>query len=201
MSVLGQMPSVIKIVIKLDFCTFHIDKSPTQEPSHPCTTATLLRNTSVVKFFASRKVLSAQELFAIASEAGDMWKSRCFSSLHSCPCRITDQRLGCHHAILFSRQCSQKSAGVYSVALPQVKNRQRRTSGGACGAHGCWSGLARRRGRVSGGRYMFEKMGKAWVRRLKACVAAKGVFLNSDPATSHRTAQRHSAKRRHQHLI
>ena len=34
----------------------------------------------------------------------------------------------------------------------------------------------------------------AWVRRLKASVAAKGGFLNSDLETSHRAAQRHSAK-------
>ena len=33
----------------------------------------------------------------------------------------------------------------------------------------------------------------AWVRRLKASVAAKGGFLNSDLETSHRAAQRHSA--------
>ena len=29
----------------------------------------------------------------------------------------------------------------------------------------------------TGGRWMFENMGNAWVRRLKACVAAKGVFF------------------------
>ena len=32
---------------------------------------------------------------------------------------------------------------------------------------------------------MFEKIGHAWVRRLKACVAATGVFfLNNDRETS-----------------
>ena len=45
---------------------------------------------------------------------------------------------------------------------------------------------------------MFEKMGAAWVRRLKACVVPKGGFCrvaqNSDPEASHRTAQRHSTK-------
>ena len=30
---------------------------------------------------------------------------------------------------------------------------------------------------------MFETMGKAWVRRLKACVAAKGVFSSNTDMT------------------
>ena len=47
----------------------------------------------------------------------------------------------------------------------------------------------------TGGRCMLEKMGNAWLRRLKACVAARGgFFLNSDHEISHRAAQRHSAK-------
>ena len=36
----------------------------------------------------------------------------------ACSCSITDQRLGCHRAVLFSRQCSQTSAGVWHRAQP-----------------------------------------------------------------------------------
>ena len=33
-------------------------------------------------------------------------------------CQDADQRLGCHRAVLFSRQCSQTSAGVWQRAQP-----------------------------------------------------------------------------------
>ena len=45
---------------------------------------------------------------------------------------------------------------------------------------------------------MSEKIGAAWVRKLEACVVARRViFLNSEPETSHRVAERHNAKTRH----
>ena len=49
----------------------------------------------------------------------------------------------------------------------------------------------------AGSREMFEKIGNAWVRRLKACVAAKGGFLIGDHGASMCAARRHSAKTRH----
>ena len=45
----------------------------------------------------------------------------------------------------------------------------------------------------TGSPWMFAKMGAAWVRRLHACVAAGGGFLNSDPEVAHRAAQRHTS--------
>ena len=36
----------------------------------------------------------------------------------ACSCCITDQRLGCHRAVLFSRQCPQTSAGIWCRAQP-----------------------------------------------------------------------------------
>ena len=43
---------------------------------------------------------------------------------------------------------------------------------------------------------------RTWLRRLKACVAAKSFFfLNGDRETSHRAAQRHTGKTRHQRVI
>ena len=47
----------------------------------------------------------------------------------------------------------------------------------------------------AGSREMFETIGNAWLRRLKAWVAAKRRFLRV--AQKHHTAQRHSAKTRH----
>ena len=42
----------------------------------------------------------------------------------ACSCRITDQRLGCHRAVLFSRQCSQASAGVWHRAQPPQRSEE-----------------------------------------------------------------------------
>ena len=39
------------------------------------------------------------------------------------PCRITDQSLDCHRVVLFSRQCSQTSAGGWHRAQPQHNPR------------------------------------------------------------------------------
>ena len=51
---------------------FHIDNTPTQE-SHPLTTATFCSKTQVfVSIFATRMVLSAQELLAIEKK-GNRW--------------------------------------------------------------------------------------------------------------------------------
>ena len=47
----------------------------------------------------------------------------------------------------------------------------------------------------AGSREMFETIGNAWLRRLKAWVAAQRRFLRV--AQKHHTAQRHSAKTRH----
>ena len=48
----------------------------------------------------------------------------------------------------------------------------------------------------AGSREMFEKIGNAWVRRLKACVAARGGFFEKRRhCRPHRTTQRHSAKK------
>ena len=44
-------------------------------------------------------------------------------------CRDADQRLGCHRAVLFSRKCSQTSAGVWHRARPQ--QRPEANDGGA----------------------------------------------------------------------
>ena len=109
----------------------------------------------------------------------------------ACSCQDADQRLGCHRAVLFCRQCSQTSGierGRSSVQqymksehwdfflwneldtqlvqypapanpaelLALLTRVYQRTSTGSC--------------------WMFEKMIAAWVRTLKACVAAKGGF-------------------------
>ena len=47
----------------------------------------------------------------------------------TCSCRITDQRLGCHRAVRFSRQCSQTSAGAWHRARPQQRSEERLHSG------------------------------------------------------------------------
>ena len=39
-------------------------------------------------------------------------------------CRITDQRLGCLRAVLFSRQCSHTSASVWHRARPQQRSEE-----------------------------------------------------------------------------
>ena len=39
-------------------------------------------------------------------------------------CRITDQRLGCHHAVLLGRQCSQTSGGVWHRARLQHRSEE-----------------------------------------------------------------------------
>ena len=50
----------------------------------------------------------------------------------------------------------------------------------------------------AGSREIFDKKGNAWVRRLEACVAAKGAFFEYHRhGRPHRTVQRHSAKTRH----
>ena len=47
----------------------------------------------------------------------------------------------------------------------------------------------------TGSCWMFENVGKAWVRKQKACVAAKSEFFEKHKhGRLHRTAQRHSAK-------
>ena len=84
----------------------------------------------------------------------------------ACSSRITDQRLGCYRAVLFSHQCSQTSAGVWHHwPAKQV----------VCWEKGDWT-------RVyhiiwTSSLWMFEQMGSAWVRRLKASVAATCGFF------------------------
>ena len=41
----------------------------------------------------------------------------------ACSCQDADQRLGCHRAVRFSRQCSQTSAGVWHRAQPPQRPR------------------------------------------------------------------------------
>ena len=143
-------------------------------------------------------------------------------------CQDADQRLGCHRAVLFSRQCSQTSAGVWQVKNQHLTAPNKRWRGEWCTSmlerHGetkrrnlsmFSSVLGSQRGvfptlrgccplETTSGQAdascsrgadvvwsdesceMFEKICNAWVRRLKACVAA----------TSMCAARRHSANTR-----
>ena len=88
--------SALKFVIKHQFfffCTFHIDKTPTQETSHPCTTATCDSHPTVFSSICTtRIVLSAQELLAIEKKPTAGMGNQKIATTKEWLCRSKTQR-------------------------------------------------------------------------------------------------------------
>ena len=108
-------------------------------------------------WFVSRLPWFSSHIFRIVRDVCVCFVGQMIES-GACSCRITDQRLGCRRAVLFSRLCSQTSAGVWHRARPQqcMKGEHWPAKRVVCVrfvaflftfSYRCCSGLAKRRGR------------------------------------------------------
>ena len=175
-----------------DACTSSIDNTPKKETAHPCTT--FAPKHVFVSCFATRMVLSGQELFAIEKMATASMGNKRIATTLGLPLSTTKRWL-----VSTARQCCRTQSSfnrlALQICLPQTlveraQNTVRPASSSCPSRRLAGTFDPRVSQNVDRQALDVEKMGAPWVRKLKA-------FLNSDPGTSHCAAQRRCTKTRH----